>query len=162
MKYADFKKAIHELVCSAAEDGRRAFALDTIRLLHESAKSAINSQFTEAEFNQLTKILSRVADGPFDELKRELEDLLNSQCEDPVRAIEFDSVVTELLCAVDHWIDYRLKGNPDSITGVAINMVNHVDYCIGGDGGGYSIDNMLGAPAMVAEYQRQQTLLTHG
>jgi hypothetical protein len=94
-----------------------------------------------------------------DELAGTLAKLNHSMCRDPVRAIEFHADITELLCAFDHWIGYRRSGDAHLIARLAINRVNSVDYAIGGDVEAYSVDNMLGAPTMAAEFQRQQRIL---
>jgi hypothetical protein len=78
---------------------------------------------------------------------------------DDVRAIEFHPALTELLCAVDSFIQYRRDGEPSHVADIARNAVNNVDYHIGGDSGDYSIENMLGSPLMVAEFERMQRLL---
>ena len=103
----------------------------------------------------LSEILGGLESLPPAVLKRKVEELNDSQCRDPVRAIEFNPKVTELVCAVDNWADYRITNDPVCVGHIAINMVNAVDYEIGGETGDYSIQNMLGAPEMLEEHHRQ-------
>lgn len=75
------------------------------------------------------------------------------------QAFALDTIGRLHASAVDSWADYRLTSHPVYIAHIAINMVNAVDYDIGGDTAEYSVDNMLGAPEMVAEYNRQRRML---
>ena len=92
-------------------------------------------------------------------LKGKVRELDDSQCRDPIRAIEFNPKVTELVCAAGSWADYRITNDPVHVAHIAINMVNVVDYEIGDQASEYSTENMLGAPEMVAEHDRQQRML---
>jgi hypothetical protein len=159
MRYAEFEQSIERTVAAASADACRRFALDTIRLLHGQVESATRAELTSEEQQWLSSLIVGVeAESPGD-LASTLEALNESMCHDPVRAIEFHPGISELLCAIDNWIGYRRTAEPRLIAGVAINMVNALDYAIRGDVGEYSIDNMLGATEMVAEFQRQQRLL---
>ena len=133
--------------------------MDTIGRLHASAESAIRDEFTEPEGLLLSEILAGLESLSAAALKRKVQELDDSQCRDPVRAIEFNPKVTELVCAVDSWADYRITDDPVCVAHIAINMVNAVDYQIGGESADYSIENMLGAPEMVAEHHRQKRML---
>ncbi len=159
MRYIDFEKLIHRMAVSASASARQAFALDTIGRLHASAESAIGDEFTEFERLLLGEIVAGVETLSADELKRKVQELNDRQCRDSVRAIEFNPKTTELICALDSWADYRLTNDPAHVAHIAINMVNAVDYDIGGDTAEYSTNNMLGAPEMVAEHHRQRRML---
>lgn len=160
MKYAEFEQQIRHMVTAASEAARRAFSLDTIGLLYQSAKKAIDKDFTMDERRLLSQLLSGLEIVPTPELKRKLNQLVESQCRDSVRAIGYHRDATELICAIDSWLEYQLTRDPACVARLAICMVNSVDYAIGGDEAEYSVNNMLGSPAMVAEYQRQQRLLS--
>ena len=159
MRYADFERQIMEMAISASEVARRGFAIDTIVRLHQSASDAIRNEYTEPERSLLASILDGLESTSADVLKLKLKQLTESLERDSVRAIEFRPDVTELLCAIDSWLDYRLSCDPHFIGAIAINMVNSIDYAIGGEIGDYSINNVFGAPAMVAEHQRQERML---
>jgi hypothetical protein len=158
MQYADFERLIYEMAASASDSGRRAFALDTIGRLHAAAEIAIGEEFTEAERFLLGEILTGVESLPPAVLKQKVKDLDESQCRDPIRAIEFNPKVTELVCALESWADYQITNDPVHVGHIAIYMVNAVDYDIAGHTAEYSTDNMLGAPEMVAEHHRQKRL----
>jgi hypothetical protein len=79
-----------------------------------------------------------------------------------VRAIRFHPDITEWMCAVANWVAYLTSGDPSAVARLAINMVNSIDYAIGGDTDEYSTRNMLGSPMMQAEYERQERLLVAG
>jgi hypothetical protein len=159
MHYAEFKASIERMAATATPEARRHFALDTIRLLYQSADAPAREQLTDEEQRLLSALMEGVEARPPDELAGVLEALNGSMDRDPVRAVEFHPDITELLCAIDHWIGYRRSGNPHLIACLAVNRVDSVDYAIGGDVGAYSVKNMLGAPEMVAEAHRQQRLL---
>ena len=159
MRYPDFEKLIYQMAASASDSARCAFALDTIARLKASADSALGEEFTEAERLLLGEILAGLEGLPPAVLKQKVQDLNDSQCRDEIRAIEFNPKVTDLVAALDSWADYRITKDPVHVGGIAINMVNAVDYDIGGHTGQYSTENMLGAPAMSAEHHRQKRML---
>lgn len=159
MRYADFQKLIYDMVACATASARRAFALDTIGRLHAGAQSAISDEFTESERLLLAEIVAGVERLPAAELKRKVRELNDRQCQDPVRAIEFNPKATDFICALDSWADYRLTNDLRHVVQIAISMVNAIDYDIEGFAAGYSIDNMLGAPEMAAEHRRQRRML---
>jgi len=159
MRYSDLENCIKEIAASSSETARHHFAHDTIRRLHQSAVEAISKELTDSERRLLTELLAGLDSQPAEGLKAKLNDLTDSMCRDPVRAIEFHADITELLCAIDSWIDYRRTADAEHIFGIAIAMVNSVDYAIGGDTADYSVKNMLGASEMREEFERQQHLL---
>lgn len=159
MRYADFKKLIRSMVACATPSARRAFALDTIGRLHTSAQSAISGEFTESERLLLDEIVAGFESLPAAELKRKVAELKDIQCQDPVRAIEFNPKTTDFICALDSWADYQLTNDSERVARIAISMVNAIDYDLEGFAAGYSIDNMLGAPEMAAEHHRQRRML---
>src|SRR4030095_2779372 len=99
---------IHRTAVSASESARCAFALDTMGRLHNFAKEAIHEEFTDTERILLTEILANLEREPMQILKQKLQEVNDSLCQDPIRAIEFNPNVTELLCAIDSWLDYRV------------------------------------------------------
>jgi hypothetical protein len=159
LRYADMEKQIKALVNAASEAARTAFALDSIKRLHFLAKEPIATEFPEPDRQLLTEILAGVEDRPVHELKRQLAELNGSQGRDPARSIELPPSATELLGAIDCWLNYRDTGRSRFVVQIALHVVNSVDYALGGDVGHYSIDNMLGAPEMVEECERQQRIL---
>ena len=159
MRYADFEKLIYDMVACATASARRAFALDTIGRLHLAAQSAISDEFMESERLLLAEIVAGIESLPAAELKRKVTELNDIQCQDPVRAIEFNPKTTDFICAIDSWADYRLNNDPAYVARIAISMVNAIDYNIEGNTAEYSTDNMLGAPEMAAEYRRQRRML---
>src|SRR5262249_28784880 len=106
MRYSDFEKLIHNRAAAASESARKAFALDTINRLYLSAQRAIRDEFTESERLLLSEIVAGLESLPAGVLKGKVRELDGSQCRDPIRAIEFNPKVTELVCAVDSWADY--------------------------------------------------------
>ena len=159
MRYTDFEHRIVQMAASATEPARRSFAIDTITRLFAGATGPLSEQLTPEEHNLAQRLADGFADGDPQSLKDTLDRLNDSMTLDEVRAIEFHPAITEWMCAIDNWIGYRQSGNPRAIAGVAINMVNAIDYENDGQAEGYSIDNILGARAMRVEYERQQRML---
>jgi hypothetical protein len=159
MHYAELEQRIAQMASQASAESRRRFAVDTINLLRQSAQPAIDSEMTQTEQRLLVGLLEGLEDLPVDEMRRTLEALDESMIYDPVRAIEFDQHLTELVCAVERWLAYRETGDPGCIEAIAVCGVNSVDYAISGLSTEYSIDNMLGAEEMRQEYNRQKRLL---
>lgn len=159
MEHADFVKHITQLVLAASDDQRRRFALETISLLHDSAALALREELSETERQLHERLAVDLERGPLDQLCSDSQCLAESMVLDPVRAIEFHPHLTEYLAAVESWLLFRQTDDPIHIAAIACNRVNTIDHDIGGDVGGYSIHNVLGAAEMVAEYERQQRLL---
>lgn len=159
MRYADFELLIHRMAASASNEARREFALDTIARLHASAETAIGEEFTGAERLLLGDVLAGLEIFPPAVLKQKVQDLSDSQCQDEIRAIEFNPKVTDLVIALDSWANYRITNDPVHIAAIAIIMVNAVDYDFGGHTSEYSAENMLGSPEMAAEHNRQKRML---
>lgn len=156
---------MEQMAASASEAARLDFALGTIDLLRQKTEAAIQNEFTGQEQGLLHGLLANLEHQPASESKAKLRELVDLQCEDAVRAIEFHPHTTDLLCALDNWFDFQMTREPDFIARIANNMVDSIDYSIleavgGYDIGDYSIENILGAPAMVAELRRQQRILT--
>jgi len=115
VRYAEFQKVIARMAVSASETACRSFGLDTIDRLHASTQGAIREEFTEAERLRLDEILAGLDQQPASSLKQKLRELNDIHCRDPIRAIEFNPKSTELLCAVDSWLDYRITRDPACI-----------------------------------------------
>jgi len=162
MQYAEFERLIHERAATASKAARKSFALDTIGRLHDAVESYILQEFTEPERLLLREVLSGLERKPPATLKPKFQELHVRLCRDPIRAVEFTPPISQLLSAIDSWIGYRTSGDPEHVAQIAINMVNVVDYAIGGEVAEYSIENVLGAPSMVAEYRRQERMLGGG
>jgi hypothetical protein len=159
MRYSDFEKHIHECAATASDSSRRIFALDTLARLHASAADALVAELTPEEYHLAAYLNRNAAHDDPRALTEKLITLDAMMTADPVRAIEFHPDITEWMCALDHWIAYLTSGDSSAIARLAINMVNSIDYAIGGDTEEYSGENMLGAPAMRDEYERQRRLL---
>jgi len=160
MRFTEFQQCIGELAGSASDAARRRFAIDNITRLHSSAMPALQAELTPSEFELAEKLSETFADGDAVTLAPILNALNDSMTADDVRAIEFHANITEWMCAIDHWINYLLTLKPQEIAALAMNMVNSVDYAIGGDVGGYSIENVLASPLMQAEHERQRKYLS--
>lgn len=132
MRYAEFEQHIKLMATLASPESCRRFALDSIRLMHESAESTAEQGLTIKERQLLSALVNGVETLPPEELNAVLAELIQST-NDPVRAEGFHPQLIELLCAIDHWIRYQHSGNPYLIARLAINSVNSVDYAIGGD-----------------------------
>jgi len=162
MRYTEFEQLIAQMALEATGEGRRSFALDTIAFLRISAAPSIDSELTDAERTPLIHILDSLESEDLDTMRAVFNRLNESMSGDPVRAIEFDPHLTDLLCAVDAWLDYRKTGAPKCIEAIAVHRVNSLDYDISGQAEGYSIDNMLAAAEMRDEYERQRQMLIGG
>jgi len=144
---------------SAGEPARRQFALETIALLQQAARKTIDGQFDARERSMLAEIMANLEGGSAGDLKVKMRELTDSLGHEEMRGLEIIPDVTDLLMAVDAWLDYRVTGKPKYIARIGICMVNWVDRAIDEEGGDCSLDDMLGAPAMREEYARQQRLL---
>jgi hypothetical protein len=165
MRYSEFRDRIERMALAAPADACHRFAIDSIERMAESSGDAIESEMSAAERGLMSELFTGLADRSPDELATKLAALSGSMEKDPTsgivstRGIEFRPDLVELVCAIDSYIRYRQTGDPSLIAAIAINSVNSVDYHIGGDGGGYSIENMLGSPLMASEFARVQRLL---
>jgi hypothetical protein len=163
MTSEELDAGIAELVRNASYTARRAFALETIRLMHQGLVRTIKEEFGEEEQRLLDTLMGHLPDWPVASLAEKLRLLDQSTGADPIRAIEFHPSLTELLGAIESWLHFRNTGKQKHICEIAISRVNMVDYDIGGDIGDYSIFNMLGDSRMDAEYHRiQDHLLPEG
>ena len=160
MRYEEFKNRIDQMAAPATPAARCRFAVETIRLLRLRVEKEIQKELTEEERKSLSALLTGFETESPDQLAQTLNALVESITRDDVRAIEFHPTITELLCAFDNWINYRRSPNPKWIANMAIDLVNVVDYEIGGNAESYSVRNILGAPEMVAELERQKRILS--
>jgi hypothetical protein len=138
------------LAFAASERARFRFAQDTLLLLHRAAAESLAGELTPEQHRLATNVLAKVNIESTDDLKAKLAQL---------GGIGDCPYVTDFLSAVGNWLDYRATRNPEFIFRMAVDMVNMLDYHIGGDSGKYSTDNMLGAKAMREEYHRQAHFL---
>lgn len=146
MDYFQFEARIKRLAFAASEKARFRFAQDTLLLMHRAAAETLAHEFTPERQQVVAEILATVNVESTADLKAKLDSL---------GAVGFCPDVTDLLSAVGNWLDYRATRNPEFIFRIAVDIVNMLDYHIGGDSGKYSTDNMLGARAMREEYHRQ-------
>jgi hypothetical protein len=160
MTNGELEKRVNQLVKRASDESRRRFALETIRLLRQSAASAIQEQLSEGERALLSSVLDHLSDWEPSRLSEVFNEYDRATSDDPIRSIEFDPVLTDLLVSIDEWLNYCRTGNPRHVFSIAIARINTIDYAIGGDREDYSIDNMLGAPEMAAEYERIRQMLS--
>ena len=159
MRYSKLESRVSNLVRSATPAARLRFGLDTVTLLQGRAGHAIAAQLSASERASLLEILGHLESRPANDLAAGFGAFLKTFKADDVRSTEFHQDLIELLCAVDGFISYRCAGDPAQVVRIAISAINSVDYHIEGRAGAYSVDNMLGSPQMVAEYERQQLLL---
>lgn len=172
MNYHEFEDRIRRLVASASEKARYQFAQDTIKLLRRSGAETLSELLPQDSQELVNDIITKLDVESTVDLKKKLKRLISVRVAEHVDGdpSEFDKIepldgheihpdITELLCAVDNWLEYRATRNPYFIERIAINMVNSLDYYIGGDSGEYSTDNFLGEPAMREEFHRQEHFL---
>ena len=131
--------------------------METIDLLLTAAKPAIGAELHSSERADLDRVLAGLPSRPPDGLAAALGRLVDSTGADPVRAIEFDSALVELLCALDRFIGHRRTGNRADILAIAVHHLNLVDF----HAGGYEPhDDMLSAPRMATECERVRRSLS--
>lgn len=155
MRFSEFQEEINRMASAATDEARFRFALDTIRLLHQSVKTAITEEMSGPEQALLEQLLNAVYERSFDGLRPKLEALLESMSADSARAQGFHPDIDEVIASIDNLLDYALLQNPQSIARIAISMVNSIDYSIGDQ----SVDNIMAAQEMRDEYERQKRLL---
>jgi hypothetical protein len=160
MIYSEFEKWIKATVVKSSEAARRQFAFETIGSLRRACSDAIRDELTAKEQSMLIEVLAGIERDSTREAVAKLSELDESMGSDPVRAIEFFHGLTELLCAAGNWLEYRRTGDANCIFGIAVNMVNFIDYNIAGRDDEYSNGDMLGAVEMRQEYERQQRVLS--
>ncbi len=119
-------------------------------LLRRAAAKPLARKLTLEQQGLVEKLLAKVNIASTDECKTMLDD---------IGVIRSSPYVADLFSAVGNRLDYRATRNPEFIFLMAVDMVNMLDYHIGGDSGRYSTDNMLGAKAMREEYHRQAHFL---
>lgn len=154
MDNTQFEAAIQRFAVEASDAERRAFALETLELMRLDAEAASQREHAPSERALFEALTSDLVTRDPEELKRLLTKLSDEMSSDDVRAIEFDGDLVEYMCAVDHWITYLKTSDPGRIRDLAINRVNCIDFLLNESHGGYSVENMLGAPEMAAEFER--------
>ncbi len=156
MRYQEYEKFIARMAAAASADAQRHFALESLRLLTEFAEPSAQGQLNASEKQLLLSLIEGVEKLTPDVLAEGLIKLSASMCSDDIRAIEFNPDITELTCAIDNWIQFRLSNDPCFIAGIAVNMVNSVAF----HADRFDIDDMLRLPEMAAEFKRQTRLLS--
>lgn len=158
MNYAEYEEWIKQAAELAPETTRLFFAYETVRTLHNRARSAIREQLTGEENDLITEILDGLEGEP--ELVRDkLEQLDETVYQDPTRKIKYIPDLLEFLCSLAHYVDYRTTSNPAYIAAIGLNMVNVIDCAVSGKVEGYSINDILQAEEMVLEFERQQDIM---
>jgi hypothetical protein len=131
--------------------------VETIRSLHQSALVAIEEQLKDEEQVLVGEIVAGL-EGDSDQLRDKLDELDDLMYQSD-RKIQYLPDLTEFLCAIAHWLDYRGSGNPAYIAAIGLNMINSIDYAVSGQVDGYSMSDLLAASQMAQEVERQQVLL---
>ncbi len=158
MNYAEYEEWIKQAAEAAPETTRLFFAYETVRALHNRARSAIREQLTGEEIDLIAEILESLEGDP--ELIREkLEQLDETVYQDPTRKIKYIPDLLEFLCSLAHYVDYRSTGNAAYIAAIGLNIVNVIDCAVSGQVEGYSINDILKAEEMVLEFERQQDIM---
>ena len=154
LTYQQYEAELNRMAREATNEARFRFAKETIALLHQSIAEEIAAELTRPEQELLTEILAAIEGDECEKLRSHFKELQESTTADDVRAVEFHPDFAELLCAIDHLIEYQASKDPGRIARIGINLVNSIDWRIDG-----LPENILSAPEMLDEYERQKRLL---
>ena len=154
LTYQQYEAELKRMTREATHEAHLQFAKETIALLHRSVAARIPVELTGREQELLTEILAAIAGDAREQLRLPLSELVANVTADDVRAVEFHPDFAELLCAIDHLIEYQASQDPGRIARIGINMVNSIDWRIDG-----LPENILSAPEMLEEYERQKRSL---
>ncbi len=158
MNYAEYEEWIKQAADAAPETTRLFFAYETVRTLHNRARSAIREQLTGEEGDLIKAILDNLEGDP-ELIRDKLEQLDETVYQDPTRKIRYIPDLLEFLCSLAHYVDYRSTGNSAYIAAIGLNIVNVIDCAVSGKVEGYSINDILSAEEMVLEFERQQDIM---
>lgn len=158
MNYSEYEEWIKLAASSAAEDSRLSFACETVRALNIEARGAIQNELTARERVLISSIVEGLEGNP-DVLRENLEELETLLYEDQTRKVRYIPSLTEFLCSIAHFLDYRDSSNPAYIAAIGLNIINVIDYAVSGQVEGYSIADILVSEDMRAEIERQERLL---
>ena len=154
LTYQEYEAELKRMAREASNEARLRFAKETIALLHQSVAAETPAELTRHEQELLTEILAAIDGDACEQLRSCFKELEESTTADDVRAVEFHPDFPELLCAIDYLIEYQAGQDPGRIARIRINRVNSIDWRIDG-----LPENILSAPEMLAEYERQKRLL---
>ncbi|MDZ4835406.1 MAG: hypothetical protein SGJ27_16635 [Candidatus Melainabacteria bacterium] len=158
MNYSEYEEWIKLAAASAAEDSRLSFACETVRALNIEARGAIQNELTARERQLIASIVDGLEGNP-DLMRENLEELETLLYEDQDRKVRYIPSLTEFLCSIAHFLDYRDSSNPAYIAAIGLNIINVIDYAVSGQVDGYSIADILVSEDMRAEIERQERLL---
>ena len=154
MTYAEYERWLREAAEAASPSARRAFALDTMRLLEVPALDLIKSQLTESEQDLVSTAMREVTMAVPEHTASALKALQESMFREEARSQDFHPYVNNLLDALFAWCKYRRTEETRWIAQIAILMGNHLDHASEID-----IHDVLGSPAMAEEFERQRRML---
>lgn len=158
MNYSEYEEWIKHAAATAAEDSRLSFACETVRALSIEARGAIQNELTDRERELVEGIVNGLEGDP-EVLREHLEELEGLLYQDQTRKVRYIPSLTEFLCAIAHFLDYRTSTNPAYIAAIGLNIINVIDYAVSGQVEGYSIADILVSEDMRAEIDRQERLL---
>jgi hypothetical protein len=158
LNYSEYEEWIEHAAATAAEDSRISFACETVRALNIEARGAIQNELTERERELISSIVDGL-EGSAEVLRSSLEELEELLYEDSERKVRYIPSLTEFLCSIAHFLDYRESSNPAYIAAIGLNIINVIDYAVSGQVDGYSIADILVSEDMRAEIDRQERLL---
>ncbi len=158
MNYSEYEEWIEHAAATAAEDSRVSFACETVRALSIEARGAIQNELYPEE-RALVKAIVDGLEGDPEVLREKLEELEAQLYVDQDRKVRYIPSLTEFLCSIAHFLDYRRSANPAYIAAIGLNIINVIDYAVSGQVEGYSIADILVSEDMRAEIDRQERLL---
>lgn len=135
-----------------------SFACETVRALNIEARGAIQNELFPEE-RELVEAIVDGLEGDPEVLREKLEELEALLYQDQSRKVRYIPSLTEFLCSIAHFLDYRGSSNPAYIAAIGLNIINVIDYAVSGQVEGYSIADILVSEDMRAEIDRQERLL---
>lgn len=158
VNYSEYEEWIKHVASTASEPSRLSFACETIGALQFEARGAIANELTGEERSIIQSIVDGL-EGSAEDMAERLDILESLLYADSSRKVRYIPSLTEFLCSLAHFLDYKKTQNPAYIAAIGLNMINVIDYAVSGQIDGYSISDILQAEDMCAEIQRQERLL---
>lgn len=158
MNYSEYEEWIEHAAATAADDSRVSFACETVRALSIEARGAIQNELYPEERALVEAIVDGLEGDP-EVLREKLDELEAQLYADQTRKVRYIPSLTEFLCSIAHFLDYRSSANPAYIAAIGLNIINVIDYAVSGQVEGYSIADILVSEDMRAEIDRQERLL---
>lgn len=159
LDYKDLLRQLRQCVSTSSDAAHVPFVLDSIRLLDKRSRAIVAEALGKEEQRLISGIIDGIHRHMMSDVKGVLGHLDQLLGDEGDGSLVLDHRIIFLLDTVDHYLRYQETKDVAYISEISVTMVDSVDYeitmCGVGEPLGYSVKNMLGAPQMVDEFERQ-------